>query len=359
MNNYESTIESFIEFCDDMKIAEEGFTGSPLEKIRGILKKIWEIIRNIFTGIKNAINTFKKNHPSKKDIIKMKEEEIERLEKEIGEIQMKHGKKDQKNFMEIVNLNAANANYRNKIANNQKQLAENNETIVKLKNELEEKKKELAVYEKLYKTLISKLNDEIWRATYKTSDTISYINHYYISKLSKDSSEILSIYKSSDKSKIEKFYHTSGLDSDSQSDLTKSVLEGVESFSFKAAYPDCIDDAISKVRGLLIVIKSHCEENHITIKKSEIVNDFNIDRFNKMLSLEKKFKEMNDDIEKYISAAEKIKNTSPEETKLFTEIIGMSPYTYMTKVAAAATSNLGIIQREFNKYVSFMKEFME
>ena len=37
-NNYENTIESFINFCDEMKIAEEGLFSSIFSKIRKISK---------------------------------------------------------------------------------------------------------------------------------------------------------------------------------------------------------------------------------------------------------------------------------------------------------------------------------
>ena len=87
MNNQEFAIESFISFCDDMVIAEEGFKDGIKNIGKNILKGIqfiWGKFLELCRRVKTAAKTFFfKNKKSKSELIKEKDAEIAKLKAQL------------------------------------------------------------------------------------------------------------------------------------------------------------------------------------------------------------------------------------------------------------------------------------
>ena len=88
--NQEFAIESFISFCDDMMIAEEGFKDGVKNIGKTILKGIqfiWGKFLELCRRVKNAAKSFfSKKKKSKKELIKEKDEEIAKLKAQLKSI---------------------------------------------------------------------------------------------------------------------------------------------------------------------------------------------------------------------------------------------------------------------------------
>ena len=89
MNNNEFAIESFISFCDDMMIAEEGFKDGVKNIGKTILKGItfiWNKFLELCRRVKSIVKTFfTKNKKSKNELIKEKDAEIAKLKAQLKE----------------------------------------------------------------------------------------------------------------------------------------------------------------------------------------------------------------------------------------------------------------------------------
>ena len=136
MNNNTFAIESFISFCDDMMIAEEGFKDGVKNIGKTILKGIkfiWGKFLELCRRVKNAAKSFfSKKKKSKSELIKEKDEEIAKLKAQLNAVE--RNLKDRNSEIDtyknkiqfddelVRNLNAANDYKQKKIEEYQTQL---------------------------------------------------------------------------------------------------------------------------------------------------------------------------------------------------------------------------------------------
>ena len=152
MNNDTFAIESFINFCDDMMIAEEGFKDGVKNIGKTILKGIqfiWGKFLELCRRVKNAAKSFfSKKKKSKKELIKEKDEEIAKLKAQLNAVE--RNLKDRNSEIDtyknkiqfddelVRNLNAANDYKQKKIEEYQTQLQDYtqkyNDTSTQLKD---------------------------------------------------------------------------------------------------------------------------------------------------------------------------------------------------------------------------------